>query len=182
MWLNLFHEFDLDQFQKRIVIAGIDGRKLSPTMIYSALGTNDRNLYDRSVTTLRISGILKEINSAGKATNLARQTGKAKQDIPRFEVITPDKIVKSFSKRVYVYGLPAGVDEKILESAMSIFGEVATINLPRDKANGVIQGFAFIEYSNEESALRAVAIKTINIQGALAGILPYRPKKGRRRK
>lgn len=182
MWLNLFHEFDLDQFQKRIVIAGIDGRKLSPAMIYSALGTNDRNLYDRSVTTLRISGVLKEINSAGKATIMAKQTGKAKQNIPRFEVITPDRIVKSISKRVYVYGLPTGVDEKILESAMSIFGEVATINLPRDKANGAIQGYAFIEYSNEESALRAVAIKTINIQGTLAGILPYRPKKRRRRK
>lgn len=181
MWLSLFHEYDLDQFQKRIVIAGIDGRKLSPAMIYSALGTNDRNQYDRSVTTLRMSGILKEINSISKATRIAKQTGESKQNISRFEVITPDKIVKSISKRIYLYGLPTGVDKQILESAMSIFGSVSNIELPKDRDSGEIRGFAFIEYKDEESALRAVAIKTINIQGTLAGILPYRPKKRKRR-
>lgn len=186
LWLSLFKAYDLDQYQKRIIIAGIDGRKLSPSMIYAALGTNDRNLYDRSVTTLRISGILDEIHTSAYASKIARETGTAKQDVTRFQVVTPDKIKSSFdiSTKVYVYGLPSEISEATLKTELSIFGETTNITIPKDEKTGTLRGFAFVEFSNQDSALRAVAIKNMKIMDNIVGILPYKPylrrKKGRK--
>jgi ATP-dependent DNA helicase RecG len=177
MWLKLFAGYDFDQYQKRIVIAGIEGRKLSPSMIYSALGSNDRNLYDRSVTTLRISNVLKEIYTSDYASKLAKQNGRKKQDVARFEIVTPDKIRPSdrASNKVYVYNLPEDADEQIVKKGMGIFGDVIGVKLPVDPDSGRIRGFAFIEYSSQESALKAVAIKNIKINDSIAGILSYKP-------
>lgn len=176
MWLSLFERYKLDTYQKRIIIAGIDGRKLSPAMIYAALGSNDRNLYDRTVTTLRISGILKEMHTSEYASKLARETGKKKQEIARFEVRTPDESRETvnISNKVYVYDLSPNIDALTLKTEMSIFGSVTGVKLPRDDA-GSIQGFAFIEYADRDSALKAVAIKNIKIKECIAGILPYKP-------
>ena len=178
MCLSMYKTYDLDQYQKRIIIAGMDGRKLSPTMIYSALGSNDRNLYDRSVTTLRMNSILKEIRTSVEASTLARKEGKRKQDIPRFEIVSTDKIKLSFdaTTMVYVYNLPSHVDEDVLQKAMSIFGSVKHVRLPRDRETKDLRGFSFVEFCENESALKAVAIKNIKIDNNIAGILPYKPR------
>lgn len=182
LWLSIFKGYDFDQYQKRIIIAGIDGQKLSPSMIYTALGTNDRNLYDRSVTTLRMSGILQEINTSGNASRIAKETGRAKQDVPRFKVVTPDQISVSqgISNKVYVYGLSQETDMATLKAEMSIFGSVTQVFIPPDEITGGIRGYAFVEYEDSDSALRAVAIKNITISGTLAGILPYRKNRRKR--
>lgn len=177
IWLSLFKNFDLDQYQNRIVIAGIDGRKLSPTMIYAALGSNDRNLYDRSVTTLRIRGILKEIHTSEQASKIAKDTGKKKQDVARFEVVAPDKnnASASISNRIYIYNLAPDIDATTLKEELSIFGAVTNVRLPIDESSGQIRGFAFVDYANRDSALRAVAIKDIKVKNCVASILPYKP-------
>lgn len=185
LWLSLFNSYDLDQHQKKVVIAGIDSRKLSPSMIYAALGSNDRNLYDRTVTTLRIKGILKEIHTSRYASKIARETKKTKQEIARFSVVEPDKISTStnISNKIYVYNLTAEIDEETLKTEMSIFGLVTDVKLPVDEKTGQIRGFAFIDFDNQKSALKAVAIKNIKIKECIASILPYKPyrKKNRRR-
>lgn len=175
MWLSLFKEYDLDQYQKRIIIAGIDGRKLSPAIIYAALGSPDRNLYDRSVTMLRISGILSEIRSAGEASVISRRDHRPKQEIERFIVVTPEKINQGVSNKVYVYELPENIDESLLIAAMSIFGDVVNVKLPKDDKTNTPRGFAFVEYRSSNDALRAVAIKKIKIKDSLATIIPYKP-------
>lgn len=177
MWLSLFSRYNLDPNQKRIIIAGIDGRKLSPALIYAALGSSDRNLYDRTVTTLRISGILKEIHTSEYASKLARETGKKKQDIARFEIATPGSNEESsdISNKVYVYDLSSDVDALTLKTEMSIFGTVTSVKLPKDEESNAIKGFAFVEFSDRDSALKAVAIKNIKINNCVAGILPYKP-------
>lgn len=182
MWLDLFSSYDFDQYQKRIVIAGIDGRKLSQSMIYAALGTRDRNLYDRSVTTLRISGILSELHTTQQAAMIAKRTGKRKQDVPRFIVVTPDKISKSqdISNRVYIYGLPIDISKDVIRTEMSVFGKIVNIETPIDGKTGHLRGFAFITYEEPDSALKAVVIKNIKIEGTIVGILPYRPQKNRK--
>lgn len=176
MWLSLFQTYELDQYQKRIVIAGIDGRKLSTAMIYSALGSSDRNLYDRSVTTLRVSGILKEVHSGAYATKIAKETKRKKQDIPRFSVKAPSQNKsEDISNKVYIYGLPIEVDEDLLKKEMSLFGHIVNVKLPREESTQQIRGFAFIKYSDHESALKAVAIKNIRIHDSVATIIPYKP-------
>ena len=183
MWLGLFGAYDLDQYQKRIVIAGIDGRKLSQSMIYVALGTHDRNLYDRSVTTLRVSGILSELRTTRQAAAIAKSTGKKKQDIARFVVLTPDKISKSqnISNKVYIYGLPTYIKKDAIKTEMSVFGKVTNVDLPIDEQTGFLRGFAYIDYEDQDSAMKAVVIKNINIEGAIVRILPYRPHSRRKR-
>lgn len=177
LWLSLFNEYDLDQYQKRVVIAGIDGQKLSPAMIYAALGSNDRNLYDRTVTTLRIRGILKEINTADQATRLSKETKRSKQEIFRFSVVTPDKTksATNISNKVYVYNLSSETDKESIKSAMSIFGTVTEVKLPIDEKTGQIRGFAFISFNAEEEALKAIAIKNVTIKDSIAAIVPYKP-------
>lgn len=182
MWLSFFKDFELDQYQKRILIAGMGGKKLSQAMIYTALGSNDRNLYDRSVTTLRVSGILDEVNTNSQVKLIARRTGKNKNDIPRFIVITPDKIkTEDFSTKVYIYGLPVTVSKEILAKELSIFGDVVSVDLPKDDMS-VPRGFAFVEYSNETGALKAIAIKNIRINENIATIIPYKANKRRSRR
>lgn len=177
LWLSFFDILDLDQYQKRIVIAGMDGRKLSPAMIYAAIGSNDRNLYDQSVTTLRIRGVLKEIKTSDYASKIARETGKRKQEISRFEVVTPDKINnnEAITNKVYLYNLPVDIDEEIIKKELSIFGAVKSVKLPRDDQTGLVRGFAFVEYTESTSALKAVAIKNIKIKDDIVGILTYKP-------
>lgn len=184
MWLSLFDGYDFDQYQKRILIAGIDGRKLSPAIIYAALGSNDRNLYDRSVTTLRVSGVLKEIHTSDYASRLAKETGKQKQDVYRFEVVAPDKgkTQVDVSNKVYVYGLDPDIDAVTIKSEMSIFGTVVGIKLPIDDKTRQFRGFAFVEFADQTSALKAVAIKNIKIKNSMAGILAYKPYEKKKRK
>lgn len=180
IWLQLFKDYDLDSYQKRILIAGIDGRKLSPSMIFVALGSNDRNLYDRAVTTLRVSGILKEINSKAYVQKIVRETGMPRQNVVRFQVVTPDKIKSlstDISNKVYVYGLPLTIDKVTLKQEFAIFGEVRNIDLPRDVHTEELRGFAYVEFVDRDSALKAVAIKNIKLKDKIAGILAYNPKK-----
>lgn len=178
MWLSLFAGHEFNQYQKRIIIAGISGRKLSPSLIYTALGSNDRNLYDQAVTTLRVTGILNEICTNAKATRIARETGQKKQDIPRYEILTPDKIANSLdtSSRVFVYNLPTEIDTTTLESELSLFGKVINIDLPKDRYTGTPRGFAFVTYSSSNEALKAIAIKNIKIKDTVVGIMPYKKK------
>lgn len=182
MWLDLFKDLELDLYQKRIVIAGINGRKLSPNMIYSAIGSADRNLYDKTVTTLRIRNILKEICSSEKASMQARKSGIAKQDVPRFIVVTPEQIPapEKASNKVYVYSLPDQITKDDLSKAMSLFGTVIGIKMPVNKHTLKFSGYAFVEFDSEGSALKAVAVKNIKILDTMASILPYRPYSKRR--
>lgn len=181
MWLELFKDFDLNQPQKRIVIAGIDGRKLSQTTIYSALGCEDRNLYDRSVTTLRVSGILQEIHKNTYAGLMAKETGQRKQDVERFTIVTPDKIkLVNPTNKVYIYNLPQIIDTPILKKSMLIFGDVLEVDIPKSNETKQQRGFAYVTFSTQEAALKAVAIKNTRIGESIVGILPYKPKNRRR--
>ena len=58
---------------------------------------------------------------------------------------------------------------------MSIFGAVKSVKLPRDDQTGLVRRFAFVEYTESTSALKAVAIKNIKIKDDIVGILTYKP-------
>jgi ATP-dependent DNA helicase RecG len=57
-WLLMFQQFHLTPNQKRILVAGMGDREISPDEIIKAMGTDDRDTYDREVTSLRIAGLL----------------------------------------------------------------------------------------------------------------------------
>jgi RNA-binding motif X-linked protein 2 len=60
------------------------------------------------------------------------------------------------SAYVFVGGLPYEYSEGDIVVVMSQFGEVAGINLVRDKETGQSKGFAFIKYVDQRSTILAV--------------------------
>ena len=90
-FLRLFSDFELSPIQKRILVAGMNDKELSPTDIYSAMNTNDRDTYDKEVTYLRKLNLLKQIRTNPQASMLSKKNGISKQKIGRFKVVIPRK-------------------------------------------------------------------------------------------
>ena len=61
------------------------------------------------------------------------------------------------STKLYVGNLPYQTTEADLQALFENSGQVATINVVRDRATGQARGFAFVEMSDVEGAQRAIA-------------------------
>ena len=61
------------------------------------------------------------------------------------------------STKLYVGNLPYQTTESDLQALFEGSGQVASINVVRDRATGQARGFAFVEMSDEESAKRAIS-------------------------
>ncbi|AKK72017.1 hypothetical protein OK18_04640 [Chryseobacterium gallinarum] len=88
-YLNMFKNYEISPLQKRIIILGIKSTEISPSDIYKAMNTTDRDTYDKEVTSLRRLGILKEIRTNSTATILSRKTKISKQKIGRYKIQNP---------------------------------------------------------------------------------------------
>jgi len=60
------------------------------------------------------------------------------------------------STKLYVGNLPYQTTEADLQSLFEGSGQVASINVVRDRATGQARGFAFVEMSDAEGAQRAI--------------------------
>ena len=60
------------------------------------------------------------------------------------------------STKLYVGNLPYETSESDLQTLFEASGQVASINIVRDRATGQARGFAFVEMSDDESARRAI--------------------------
>lgn len=173
-WLKLFEDFELDSDQKKIVIAGIDQKVLSPRDIYAAIRTDDRNRYDKCVTGLRLKGIMEEVCSNSAATMMARKNKVNKQTIARFKIIIPKDEKEEYNdKRVFVFNLPDNCDNDKLKRAFAIFGEVKRVKMATSNSKGN-KGYAFVEFGMEESALKALAIKKIRLDDQIMSIYKFK--------
>src|SRR5664280_71300 len=149
--LGIFQSYGLSRLQKRIVVAGIDGKELSPDAIYRAMNTTDRDTYDFEVTGLRKSGILEEIRSGTSAQQIARQRHVDKGTIARFRVCQPSspsaqhqqlesRSVTTLAGRelfpeetgIFVGDLPPGISESDLRPVFQRFGKVRKVILRRN--------------------------------------------------
>jgi ATP-dependent DNA helicase RecG len=88
-FLELFSAYALTVRQKKILVAGMNNRELSPHDIYAAMNTKDRNIYDKEVTYLRKQNLLGEIRKNAVASAIHKKTGVPKEKIGRFRVIIP---------------------------------------------------------------------------------------------
>jgi RNA recognition motif-containing protein len=61
------------------------------------------------------------------------------------------------STKLYVGNLPYETTESDLQSLFEASGQVASINIVRDRATGQARGFAFVEMSDTESARKAIS-------------------------
>jgi RNA recognition motif-containing protein len=60
------------------------------------------------------------------------------------------------STKLYVGNLPYQTTESDLQALFEASGQVASINVVRDRATGQARGFAFVEMSDSEGAQRAI--------------------------
>lgn len=90
-FLRLFSRFELSPLQKRIIVTGMNEKELSPFDIYSAMNTNDRDTYDKEVTSLRKLNLLREIRTNINAKNLAFKNKIDKKRVGRFKVVIPTR-------------------------------------------------------------------------------------------
>ena len=60
------------------------------------------------------------------------------------------------STKLYVGNLPYEATESDLQTLFEGSGQVASINIVRDRATGQPRGFAFVEMSDAESARKAI--------------------------
>ena len=61
------------------------------------------------------------------------------------------------STKLYVGNLPYETSESDLQTLFETSGQVASVNIVRDRATGQARGFAFVEMSDDESARRAIS-------------------------
>lgn len=61
------------------------------------------------------------------------------------------------STKLYVGNLPYETTESDLQSLFEASGQVASINIVRDRATGQARGFAFVEMSDAAAAQQAIA-------------------------
>ena len=61
------------------------------------------------------------------------------------------------STKLYVGNLPYETSEADLQALFESTGQVASVNLVRDRATGQARGFAFVEMSDAEGARKAIA-------------------------
>ena len=60
------------------------------------------------------------------------------------------------STKLYVGNFPYETSESDLQTLFEASGEVASINIIRDRATGEARGFAFVEMSDVEGARKAI--------------------------
>ncbi len=89
-WLSLFESFKLTSRQKRIIVLGMNDREISPHDIYRAIKTKELRIYNEEVTSLRNSGILKQIRTNPQALRYAKLKRIYKQKVNRFKVKLPE--------------------------------------------------------------------------------------------
>ena len=61
------------------------------------------------------------------------------------------------STKLYVGNLPYETTESDLQALFAVCGEVATINIVKDRATGQARGFAFVEMQDVEGARKAIS-------------------------
>lgn len=82
---------------------------------------------------------------------------------------------------IYVGNLSFNATENDLESSFSEYGDVASVNIIKDRDTGRSRGFAFVEMRDSRDAQQAIeAINLREIQGRCVTVNEARPRDDRR--
>jgi len=165
VWLRMFEKWPLNQAMQRIIVAGMNSRRLSPDDIYTALNSRDRDLYDRTVTYLRQNGLLLEVRQASQAAMKARRTRADKGSIERFIVTNPYESPPS--GRVMLRRVPPSLSDAVIRKALEQFGEVTYFQMTRRKEVRGLVIFRDPNIANQVAAQHNIAIKGDHIAVSL---------------
>ena len=78
---------------------------------------------------------------------------------------------------IYVGNLPFEANEDDLQQAFSAFGQVATVNIIKDKFSGESRGFGFVEMPTKAEAEAAIAgLNGTDLKGRAITVNEARPR------
>lgn len=167
IWLDNFKEFNLSREQKTVVNLGINSRLISPKEIFNNVGIVDTEKYRLLVESLADLGILKRVVSANQAFSLAKKKSVSKKSIGIYRIEFPtekqsnsnkatiEKDTSDYSK-LFVGSVDWYATEKDIENALSNFGSISEVTIPKNKFTGKSRGFAFVEFDNKQAVKKAL--------------------------
>ena len=85
------------------------------------------------------------------------------------------------NRKLYVGNLPFQTTESDLEQLFATAGDVASVNVMRDRETGRARGFAFVEMASDEGASNAVeTLNNTSYGGRNLTVNEARPQEARR--
>lgn len=163
LWLDNFAHMELSREQKTVIRLGVNGRKISAREIFDNVGIINEENYRQLVESLRELGILKTALTQSEVTRQKHKYGGFRKAVPRYSIELPS--IKSINKneeedrsdyaRVYIGNLPNGASASEISSALSKFGEVVDVIIPK-KRHGRSRKFCFVEFDKRLSANNAL--------------------------
>ncbi len=112
-------------------------------------------------------GVLVSEISKTRAVLLAKKTHKDKKSIPRFRIIIPknesekmniqaEPLDSSDYAKIFVENVHCDCQEEDIFNEFSKFGEIDSVIIPRDRTSKKGKGFAYVEFSNNDSVQLAL--------------------------
>jgi len=165
LWLDEFSHLDLSREQKTVVRLGVNGRLVSAKEIFDNVGIVDEKAYRELIESLRVLGIMETTLNSSAVAAYKRKSGCSRKAVPRYTITLP-KIVTSSKDdsdddrseyaRIYVGNIPYEITEQEINDALSKFGEVVDVIIPRCKNTTYSKGFCFVEYDRRLQANNAL--------------------------
>lgn len=165
LWLDEFSHFDLSREQKTVIRLGVNGRLVSAKEIFENVGIVDEKAYRELIESLRKLGIIETSLNANEVSNQKRKYGGSRKAVPRYTITLPKAMASSNNDsdedrsdyaRIYVGNIPYEITEQEVNDALSKFGEVVDVIIPRWKNSGQSKGFCFVEYDRRLQANNAL--------------------------
>jgi ATP-dependent DNA helicase RecG len=167
LWLEEFENLLLSREQKTVVRLGVNGRLISAKEIFETVGIIDEKNYRELLESLRKLGVLETSLSQAETSKLRKKHNGSRKAVPRFTIKLPAQNVVSTKveddhsdyARIFVGNIPYEINEQELNDALSKFGEVVDVIIPRQK-NGNSKGFCFVEFDKRLYANNALNSST----------------------
>jgi ATP-dependent DNA helicase RecG len=165
LWLDSFKNLELSREQKTVIRLGVNGRLVSAKEIFDAVGIVDEKSYRELIVSLRGMGLLETTLSSNEVTNQKRKYGGSRKAVPRYTIHLPDESMiesksdeddKSDYARIYVGNIPYDIEEQEVNDALSKFGEVVDVIIPRWSNTKQSKGFCFVEFDKRLYANNAL--------------------------
>ncbi len=185
LWLDDFTSLNLTREQKTVIKLGINGRLVSPKEIFENVGIVDTEEYRLLVESLDELGILKREISSSQAQTQAKKNKVSKKSIGRYKIVKPNSASYEMQSKalnddsdyakVFVGNVDWFANENDIANALSKFGDIAEVVIPKNRFTGKSRGFAFIEFERKEAANKALENKEpIHIKGRKVCIQDFR--------
>ncbi|HRX95816.1 MAG TPA: ATP-binding protein [Bacteroidales bacterium] len=165
LWLDNFSNLDLTREQKTVVRLGVNGRLISAKEIFETVGIVNEESYRVLIQSLRELNILQTSLTQAQVTSQRKKYGNSRKAVPRYSIELPSNAKlneldseedRSEYARIYVGNIPYEIGEEEINEALSKFGEVVDVMIPRWKNSGQSKGFCFVEFDKRLFANNAL--------------------------